>query len=562
MASGLSGKGTKRRGQRLPLLPIISFTMLAAAVSLFVLELVGFSQQQTRLPGETLVADVNVGSLLPSEGRARWEQAYAQPLALYYADSPILLDPAGVGFRVNSEVMLAAARSAMDVESGFWQRFSNYLLGQESEQAVTVPLTADYQSNLLEQFIRDIATRYDRPPGDADYNLESLSVGIGSPGYVLDVDAALPLVDAALRNPENRRVNLPIESSSAANTDIGALERLIRAYLIANDFPPDGPSSVASVYIMDLQTGEEISINGDVTFSAASIIKVAILIDYFRSLTFAPTSDEAWLMANSLLCSNNSSSNLIMQIIGGNDIFAGIADVTNNLQFIGARNTFITAPFDLGIEGQELGSIPAPITDPNPAFNTEPDPYNQITAEDVGGMFNMIYDCANYGSGLMAAYPDGEFTPTECQQMLELMSVNDLLRLLQGGLPPDTRISHKNGWVADTHGDAGIVYPPNGHNYIIAVFLWEDVDFLDYNRGWPIIEGVSRATWNYFSPETPMTAPRTDLPIAAQECEGNYLPPGPDAVNLNDMRSWRTNAPVTEPDAADTTTETGDGSVS
>jgi hypothetical protein len=178
-------------------------------------------------------------------------------------------------------------------------------------------------------------------------------------------------------------------------------------------------------------------------------------------------------------------------------------------------------------------------------------------------MFNMIYDCANYGSGLMAAYPNGEFTPTECQQMLELMSANDLLRLLQGGIPPGTRISHKNGWVADTHGDAGIVYPPNGRNYIIAVFLWEDVDFLDYNRGWPLIEGVSRAAWNYFSPETPMSVPRQDLPVAAQECEGNYLPPGPDAVNLSDMRSWRTNAPAADPAGADSTAvETGDASVS
>jgi hypothetical protein len=154
----------------------------------------------------------------------------------------------------------------------------------------------------------------------------------------------------------------------------------------------------------------------------------------------------------------------------------------------------------------------------------------------------MIYDCANYGSGLMAAYPNGEFTQTECRQMLELMSANDLLRLLQGGIPESVRISHKNGWVDNEHGDAGIVFPPNGRDYVIAVFMWENVDFLDYTRAWPLIEGISRAAWNYFSPETPLLSPRDDLPPAAQECQGNYLPPDPESTDLNNINGWRSSS--------------------
>lgn len=87
------------------------------------------------------------------------------------------------------------------------------------------------------------------------------------------------------------------------------------------------------------------------------------------------------------------------------NLFAGIGDVTNNAQYLGARNSFITAPLFLGVQGQQLGSIPAPQTSPNPNLNANPDPYNQTTAEDMGTLLNMVYDCANYGSGLMAAYP-------------------------------------------------------------------------------------------------------------------------------------------------------------
>lgn len=551
MTSTLTGLGTKQRRQRrLPILPIVSAIMLLVAIGLFAIELITFSQQEGRLAAGVTVAGIPVGGLLPGQAVSRWEQAYAQPITLFYNDSPIVLDPASVGFRTNQENMLAQAQSAGGAESGFWRRFFNYLSRQEEQSIVNVPLSAEYQENLLEQFLRDIAARYDRPPGEAGFNLQTLTIRPGAEGYVLDTEAALAMVDATLRNPENRTVALPLKGADAISGNINTLRDLIIAYLDSEGFIYDSQTSVASVFIMDLQTGEEISLNGNVAFSAASISKISILIDYFRNLPIAPTAEEAWLMANSLLCSNNSSSNLIMQIIGKNDLFTGIADVTNTTQYIGAHNTYITAPFDLGIEGQQLGSIPAPQTSPSPNFNTRPDPFNQTTAEDVAILLNMIYDCAYYGSGLMAAYPNGEFTQTECRQMLELMSANDLLRLLQGGIPAGTRIAHKNGWVADTHGDAGIVFSPNGRNYIIAVFLWEDVDFLDYNRGWPLIEGISRAAWNYFNPENPLLTARTDLPVTAQECAGNFLPPSPELTDLNNINGWRSQTqqtPSSEP---------------
>ena len=545
----VTGLGTKRRRRRLPIVQIASVLMLLAAVGLFVFQLLRYSEGQGQLPGDVSVASVSVGGLSPREAATRLEEAFSKPIVLYYADSPIKLEPGVVGFRTNADSMIASARAEGDVEGGTWSRFVNYLLGRESIQTINVPLSADYQSSLLEQFLRDIATRYDRPSGKADYDLQTLTVRSGSEGYQLDINAALPLIDAALRNPTNRSVILPVTNSSVNIGNIDTLRDLIVAYLDSAGFIYDGQTTLASIYVMDLKTGEEVNLLGDVAFSAASTIKVPILIDYFKQLWFAVPKDEAWLMANSLLCSNNASSNLMMQIIGGRvtgadqDIFTGIGDVTKNAEFVGAHNTYINAPLYLGIEGQQLGSIPAPKTAPNPNFSANPDPYNQTTAEDMGTLFGMIYDCANYGSGLMAAYPGGEFTQTECKQMLELMSANDLLRLLQGGIPKGVRISHKNGWVSDMSGDAGIVYPPNGRDYVIAVYLWQQTDFQDYTKLWPIIEGVSRAAWNYFSPEDPLIAARTDLPEAAQACEGNFLPPNEDAVDLNNINGWRTGQP-------------------
>ncbi|MBI1280071.1 MAG: hypothetical protein GC179_18225 [Anaerolineaceae bacterium] len=558
---GTLNKRRKRRG--LPIVQIMSVLMIFAAIGLFIFYLVRFSQQPDKLPGDVSVAGVSVGGLSKREALSTIVSAYQKPVILYYGDSPIQLDPSTVGFTISGESMLASASAVGDLSGSFWSRFATYLLGQETVQTVNVPLVAQYQENLIQQFLNDISARYDRKSGDASYDISTLTLRSGALGYSLDVNAAIPLVEAALKSPTNRVVNLPFNPSSANVGNIGTLQKMIEDYLDSKGFIFDGQTTVASVFIEDLKTGEEVNINGDVTFSAASTIKVPIVLDYFRQLWVAPTQDEAWLMANSLLCSNNASSNLMMQITGeraaiqnntdvGDDnkkLFNGISDVTKNVQYLGARNTYITAPLVLGIAGQTLGSIPAPQTSPNTTIKTDADPYNQTTTEDMGTLFSEIYDCANYGSGLMTAYPNGEYTQTECKQMLELMSANDLQRLLQGGIPKGVRISHKNGWVSDMSGDAGIVFPPNGRDYTIAVYLWQKTDFQDYTKLWPLIEDISRAAWNYFNPDDPLISPRTDLPETAQACAGNFLPPQ-GQVNLDDINAWRRATPtslLTEP---------------
>jgi len=552
---GTLNKRRKRRG--LPIVQIMSVLMIFAAVGLFVFYLVRFSQQPEKLPADVSVAGVSVGGLSKREALSTIVSAYQKPVILYYADNPIQLDPSAVGFTISGESMLASASAVGDLSGSFWSRFLTFLLGQETEQTVNVPLVAQFQENLIQQFLNDISVRYDRKSGDASYDVTTLTLRPGASGYTLDVNAAIPLVEAALKSPTNRVVTLPFNSSSVNVGNIGTLQKMIEDYLDSKGFIYDGQTTVASVFIEDLKTGEEVNINGDVTFSAASTIKVPIVLDYFRQLWVAPTQDEAWLMANSLLCSNNASSNLMMQITGeraaiqnktdvGDDnkkLFNGISDVTKNAQYLGARNTYITAPLVLGIAGQTLGSIPAPQTSPNKTIKTEADPYNQTTTEDMGTLFSEIYDCANYGSGLMTAYPNGEYTQTECKQMLELMSANDLLRLLQGGIPKGVRISHKNGWVSDMSGDAGIVFPPNGRDYTIAVYLWQKTDFQDYTKLWPLIEDISRAAWNYFNPDDPLISARTDLPETAQACAGNFLPPQ-GQVNLDDINAWRRVTPT------------------
>ena len=533
----------RRRRSGFPFLLAFSTLCIAAASGLLVYALVAFSRREQELPAGVRVAGIDVSQLSERDAVATWERAYAEPVLLLYpnrdGNQPIHLHPDQVGWRISSEPMLAGALASAEEGGGFWRRFLDFMLGIELTVTRDIPLVADYQDNALEAFLRDVAARYDDPPGSPTFDLQALRVYPGASGHALDINSAMSAVDQALRSADERRVHLPVGGTGNGKLELRALQDLIINYLDNQGFIFDGQGTVASIYILDLATGEEINILGDVAFSAASTIKVPIAIEYLRRLERELTAGEAWLIANSLLCSNNSSSNLLMEIIGGGDIFTGLRSVSNTIQAIGARNSYITAPFILGVEGQALGSIAAPPTTPNPAFDTQPDPYNQTTAQDLGAMFSLIYDCAHYDSGLALTLPQSQITQRECQQLLEVMSANDIERLLQGGIPQDARISHKNGWIFDTVGDAGVVYSPSGRHYVISVFLWEAAEFQDYEKLWSLVEEISRAAWNFFNPERALLQPRLDLPPTAVECEGNYLPPNAEAVNLSDINSWK-----------------------
>ena len=116
-------------------------------------------------------------------------------------------------------------------------------------------------------------------------------------------------------------------------------------------------------------------------------------------------------------------------------------------------------------------------------------------------LLSMIYYCAKGNGGtLMAVYPE-ELTAEECQQTLDFMNRNRIGSLLEAGMPPETPVAHRHGWISDTHGDAGIVTSPGG-DYVIAVFLYKP-DWLEWEISAPLVEEVSRAAYNYFNFDSP-----------------------------------------------------------
>src|SRR5262249_29235739 len=148
--------------------------------------------------------------------------------------------------------------------------------------------------------------------------------------------------------------------------------------------------------------GRDIPVQPDVTFTAASTIKIPVLVSYFIQHGKSPI-DEATntIILNMIHQSDNPSTDALMARL---DPDRGPLIVTSDMHKLGLNNTFIAGYFKLGSPLLERISTPA---NQRSDVNTDPDSYNQTTTSDMGMLLEDIYQCAQSGGGaLVAAFPD------------------------------------------------------------------------------------------------------------------------------------------------------------
>ena len=100
--------------------------------------------------------------------------------------------------------------------------------------------------------------------------------------------------------------------------------------------------------------------------------------------------------------------------------------------------------------------------------------------------------------------------------MLHVMSNNTVDALLKSGAPADTRVAHKHGWIADTHGNAALFFTPGG-DYVMAMLLFQP-DWLNFQESLPLFGEASRRVYNHFNPEQPQASDREWFIPDANSC--------------------------------------------
>ena len=489
-----------RRG-RIDLLRWISIGLLIAAIGLIFYELVSYSRLRARLPDQLTIAGVPVGGLDKLEALERITQVYSTPVELYYDEDLILLNPANVGFRLDTEVMLAASEMAR-TETDFWSGFWDFLWNRPGEP-YEIPLKSEYSQTELEAILKDIAARYDEPPEAPEPIPGTTNFSSGHAGHVLDISRARELIGDVINKPQERSVDLPIVSQEASRPSFSTLEILLKQNLDVAEF--DG---LAVIYLQDLRNGDEIhfaryrgadiEVEPDIAFTAASTIKIGIMITYYRYFDEPLDPDAEDWMYEMIVYSANETSDELMNRLSGMDggVTPGPLVVTNTMRDLGLESTFLGGYFKLGspllIQPQTPGNQRTDVT-------TSPDPYNQTTASEIGMLLTDIYYCAEGGGSLLAAF-SGDITQDECIKMLDLLSQNKLGWLIQGGVPEGTRVAHKHGYIdspTEYLVDAGIVYTPGG-NYLLSIFLWNDPPMI-WDTASELVANLSRSVYNYFN---------------------------------------------------------------
>jgi beta-lactamase class A len=286
---------------------------------------------------------------------------------------------------------------------------------------------------------------------------------------------------------------------------LGKLADSVYQLLLRRGFEP-GTQKVASAFLMDVQTGEHYSIYPSIAYSGASLIKLPILVAFYRRIASVPSFTQAEQLALMIICSENISANQLLTFLGDGDAVKGAEYVTETMQRLGLRDTYLSGA--LTVEPNAASSPAVPRRTTADQVITRPDPYNQTTPADLGWLLAGVYRCSIDGTGALAVTFPTEFTAQKCRGILRVLLANDIPALLRAGVPTNIRVAHKHGWIDEVHGDAGLIFTPGG-DYVLVIIL-RNREWLDYADSFPTIAEASRLVYNTFNPADKLTEVQTE----------------------------------------------------
>lgn len=210
-----------------------------------------------------------------------------------------------------------------------------------------------------------------------------------------------------------------------------------------------------AVFVWDYDTQNYVDINASEVYATASIIKIPVLIDVFKSIEAGQMSLEDTIplteyyrtegsgslqfrardseytideLANRMITeSDNSATNMLMAKVGS------MTDVNQAIRDWGLKNTYVQTWLP------DLTGT------------------NKTTARDMATMLYNIDENEKF------------LKPESRAKILSYMGHVHNNRLIHAGLGPGAVFLHKTGDIGKMLGDAGIVIAPNGKKYIVVI---------------------------------------------------------------------------------------------
>lgn len=289
------------------------------------------------------------------------------------------------------------------------------------------------------------------------------TVGYLSNNYFIDRPS---FVKANTSKPQMKEMYLANEMTSLKNS--------IKS--LASKYPQLNPH----VFIYDYQNSNYVDINANEMSPVASIIKIPVLIELFKSIEANQVSlenklyltdyfraegsgslqykqaayyDFDYLARVMITESDNSATNMLMSSVGGK------VDINRALRLWGLKKSYVTNWLP-DLEGQ-----------------------NVSTAKEIA---IMLYNIDN----------SSFLSMNSREKIIDYMSNVKNNRLLASALDENSLIIHKTGDIGKMLGDAGIIYLPNGKRYIMVMLVGRPHNSFAAKE---FIIDTSKLVYNYMS---------------------------------------------------------------
>lgn len=243
------------------------------------------------------------------------------------------------------------------------------------------------------------------------------------------------------------------------------------------------------------EENDQLLINADESFHAASTMKTPVMIEIFKQAEAGKFSLDDSIVIKNEFKSIVDGSTYTMDI--GRDSGEGL------YEHIGQKRTIGELVYDMIIYSSNLATnIVIELVDAKKITATMRD----LGADNIQ-VLRGVEDIKAYDQGLnntttahdlMAVYEalaEGDFISKKAnQRMIDILLDQKHNEIIPAKLPSDVKVAHKTGSITGVHHDSGIVFLPDGRKYVLVI-LSKNME--DDGKGTEMMAEVSEMVYKY-----------------------------------------------------------------
>jgi len=255
------------------------------------------------------------------------------------------------------------------------------------------------------------------------------------------------------------------------------------------------PTLMPGVFMVDLDSGVYVDINGSTTFSAASMIKFPILVAFFQDVDAGKIRlDEMLSMDQSVVATG--SGEMQYKPVGSQFTALEVASKMSIISDNTATNMLINRLGGAAALNQRFRTWGLTATE---IRNSLPDleGTNSSSPRDLANLMTLV----SQGNLLSLRSRD---------RLMDIMRRTVRDNLLPSGLGEEASIAHKTGDIGSMLGDVGLVDMPNGKRYIAVVMVKRPNND---PKAAQLITAISRTAYQQWNqPQTPTSSLGSTVP--------------------------------------------------